>query len=416
MKELPDFRTAEFLRRHALSILSFYDGRCVDPAGGFFHHYLDDGTVYDTQTRHLVSSARFVVTQSWAAQHFADAPRAMAWREHAAHGLRFLHQVHRDPSNGGYAWLLRFDGGRHEVIDDTQYCYGLAFVLLAHAAALSCGLHEAAPGLADTFDLMERHFWEPGHGVYANDADARWQVSAYRGQNANMHAVEALLAAWQATREPRYLARATTVADAIARRLADPNGGLIWEHYHADWTPDFDFHRGDRTDIFRPWGYQPGHLAEWAKLLLALERATPGLDAENWMQHRARQLFAAAVQHGWDKPHGGLVYTFGPDFAVDDADRHFWVQAEAIAAAAALAERTVEGGYWDWYDRVWAYAWEHFVDHQHGAWYRQLDPTNHRLDDRKSPAPKTDYHTLGACLEALDALSRYPQPLRERTA
>jgi mannose/cellobiose epimerase-like protein (N-acyl-D-glucosamine 2-epimerase family) len=416
MKELPDFRTAEFLSRHALSILSFYDGRCVDPAGGFFHHYLDDGTVYDAHTRHLVSSARFVVTQSWAALHFPDAPRAAAWREHAAHGLRFLQDVHRDPATGGYAWLLRFDQGRHEVLDDTQYCYGLAFVLLAHAAALACGLHEAAPGLADTYELMERHFWEPSHGVYANDADARWQLSGYRGQNANMHAVEALIAAWHATREPRYLARATAVADTVARRLADAQGGLVWEHYHADWTPDFDFHREDRTDLFRPWGYQPGHLAEWAKLLLALERATTGLDAENWMQHRARQLFAAAVQHGWDKPHGGLIYTFGPDFAVDDTDKHFWVQAEAIAAAAALAERTVEGGYWDWYDRLWAYAWEHFVDHQHGAWYRQLDSKNHRLDDRKSPAPKADYHTLGACFEALDALSRYPQPLRERTA
>jgi mannose/cellobiose epimerase-like protein (N-acyl-D-glucosamine 2-epimerase family) len=405
MKALPDFRTPDFLLAQALSILSFYEGRCVDPAGGFFHYYKDDGTVYDRSTRHLVSSARFVVTHAWAARRFPEDPRAAAWRSHAAHGLRFLQQVHRD-DHGRYAWLLKFEAGRSRIIDGTQHAYGFAFVLLAHAAALACGIDEAAEGMADTFRSLERHFWEPEHGLYANDADGQWKLSPYRGQNANMHAVEALLAAHAASGESPYLERAVTVADSIVRRLAEAHGGLVWEHYHADWTPDLEFNRGERGDVFRPWGHQPGHLCEWARLLLALERALPDLDTENWLQHRARQLFAAAVQHGWDRTHGGLVYTFGPDFTVDDADKHFWVQAEAIGAAAALAERTVEGGYWDWYDRLWAYAWEHLVDHEHGAWFRQLDANNQRVDDNKSPAPKTDYHTLGACFEALDALSR----------
>jgi mannose/cellobiose epimerase-like protein (N-acyl-D-glucosamine 2-epimerase family) len=405
MKELPDFRTPEFLRAHARSILAFYDGRCLDPAGGFFHFYKDDGTVYDTRTRHLVSSARFVVTHAWAAQRFADDERAATWRAHAAHGLRFIDEAHRD-DQGRLAWLLSFDNGRREVLDGTQRCYGYAFVLLAFATALSAGIPEAAAGVAATFEVLERRFWEPAHGLYANEADERWQLAPYRGQNANMHMVEALLAAHAATGEALYLARATTVAESITHRLAEAHGGLVWEHYTSDWAPDTEFHRGERGDVLRPWGIQPGHLAEWAKLLLALERAMPRLDSDNWMQHRARQLFAAAVEHGWDRTHGGLIYTFGPDFAVDDHDKYFWVQAEAIGAAAALAERTVEGGYWDWYDRLWAYAWDHFVDHEHGAWFRQLDVTNHRIDDLKSPAPKTDYHTLGACFEALDALSR----------
>jgi mannose/cellobiose epimerase-like protein (N-acyl-D-glucosamine 2-epimerase family) len=404
-RELPDFRTAEFLRAHAQQTMAFYDGRCIDPAGGFYQFYKDDGEVYDAHTRHLVGSARFVVTHAWAARRLADHPRAAAWRDAAAHGLRFLRDVHRDPG-GGYAWLLRFDHGRKEMLDDTHHCYGLAFVLLAQASALACGIDEAADGLVETFATMERHFWEPARGLYANDADAAWRLSPYRGQNANMHACEALLAAFNATDEGKYLDRAASVAEALVQKLAAAHGGLVWEHYDADWSPDPEFHRGDNSDPFRPWGLQPGHLAEWAKLLLALERALPGLDPENWLQHRARQLFAAAVEHGWDRAHGGLVYTFGPDFAVADGDKHHWVQAEAIAAAAALGERTVEGGYWDWYDRLWTYAWEHFVDHEHGAWYCRLDAKNHQIDDRKSPAPKADYHTLGACYEALDALER----------
>ena len=66
-----------------------------------------------------------------------------------------------------------------------------------------------------------------------------------------------------------------------------------------------------------------------------------------------------------------------------------------------LAARTGEAGYWQWYDRIWDYSWTHFVDHAHGAWYRILGPDNRKLTDEKSPAGKTDYHTMGACYEVL---------------
>ena len=90
----------------------------------------------------------------------------------------------------------------------------------------------------------------------------------YRGQNVNMHACEAMLAAFDATSEMRYLERAATLAHNITVRQAALADGLIWEHYRADWSVDWDYNRNDKTNIFRPWGYQPGHLTEWAKLLL----------------------------------------------------------------------------------------------------------------------------------------------------
>ena len=73
-----------------------------------------------------------------------------------------------------------------------------------------------------------------------------------------------------------------------------------------------------------------------------------------------------------------------------------------------LAERTGNPLYWDWYDRIWAYSWEHFIDHEHGAWYRVLSPANAKLGDQKSPAGKTDYHTMGACYEVLNLIASEP--------
>jgi mannose/cellobiose epimerase-like protein (N-acyl-D-glucosamine 2-epimerase family) len=138
---------------------------------------------------------------------------------------------------------------------------------------------------------------------------------------------------------------------------------------------------------------------EWAKLLLILQRHRP----EEWQLPRARELFDRAVELGWDHEHGGLVYGFGPDHQFCSADKYFWVQAEALAAAALLANRTGEQNYWDWYERLWDYSWRHLVDHHYGAWFRVLGRDNRKLTDEKSPAGKVDYHTFGACVEILRA-------------
>jgi mannose/cellobiose epimerase-like protein (N-acyl-D-glucosamine 2-epimerase family) len=402
---MPDFRHPDFLIGHIRHTLSFYDGRCLDATGGFFHFYKDDGTVYDKRTRHLVSSTRFVFNHAMAFRRFGDA----AYQAGARHGLRFLQDAHLQP-NGGYAWQIDWNGARSSVLDPTHHCYGLAFVVLAHAHAAMAGIEEARSGLQAGTDLMERHFWEPTHGLYADEADAHWRLADYRGQNANMHACEAMMAAFDATQEAAYLQRALTLAEAITQRQANlaatADGSLVWEHYRADWSVDWDYNRDNPRDMFRPWGFQIGHLTEWSKLLLQLETRLPFDLRPAWLLPTARRFFDTAMSIGWDDAHGGLAYGFSPDGRVCDADKYFWVQAESFAAAALLALRTGDDRYWRHYDRLWAFSWQHMIDHRYGAWYRIRKPDNSAYSDEKSPAGKTDYHTMGACYDVLRALGK----------
>ncbi len=399
---LPNFRLSSVLLAHVRHTMAFYDPRCVDPSGGFYHFYKDDGTIYDKHTRHLVSSTRFIFNHAMAYRHF-DQPE---YQQRVRHGIDFLRAIHRNPLTGGYAWELCWNGQDKLITDATNHCYGLAFVLLAYAHASMAGVTEAHAYIAETFDLMERHFWDEQYGLYADEASADWSVLApYRGQNANMHACEALLAAFDATGYTPYLLRAETLAYNITVRQAALSKGLIWEHYRPDWSLDADYNKDNRNNIFRPWGYQPGHLTEWSKLLLILERHQAQLVRQpDWLLTRARELFERAVAAAWDPVHGGLVYGFAPDGQVCDSDKYFWVQAETLAAAALLAKRCDEPKYWEWYDRIWDYSWRHFVDHENGAWYRILGGDNRKLSSDKSPAGKTDYHTMGACYEILSAL------------
>lgn len=389
---LPDFRSREFLLDHIRRTMAFYHPHCADPAGGFYHFFKDDGTLYERRTRHLVSSTRFVFNYAMAWRQFG----LEEYRGGVRHGLEFLRAAHHNPRTGGYAWVL-CDG---EVADGTNHCYGLAFVLLAYAKAIEAGFDEARGYLEETWDLLETHFWDAAHGLYKDEATVDWQLAPYRGQNANMHACEALLAAFEASGEQRYLARAALLADNMVNRQAALANGLIWEHYTPDWRIDWEYNKGDRSNIFRPWGYQPGHQTEWAKLLLILERHAPAA----WHLPRALELFDRAFALAWDPRHGGLVYGLDIDGKFYDEDKYFWVQAESLAAAALLAERTGDERYWQCYEQLWAYSWQHFVDHRYGAWFRILTRDNRRYSDEKSPAGKVDYHTMGACYEVLNVI------------
>ena len=395
----PDFHSETFLREHIAKTMAFYHPHAIDPAGGFFHYFRDDGTIYDTSHRHLVSSTRFVFNYAMASIEFGhEAGLHEDYLKAARHGLRYLRDVHRDATTGGYAWTIR--DGKPE--DRTNHAYGVAFVLLAYSTALKAGITEAAAWMDETWQLLEHRYWDAQANLYRDEADTHWHFSDYRGQNANMHMCEAMLAAYQASDEPRYLERALTLADTMTRQQAALADGLVWEHYKTDWSIDWDYHRDDPKHLFRPWGFQPGHQTEWAKLLLILESLLLERNREEkWLVPTAQHLFDTALARAWDPVHGGICYGFAPDGSVCDSDKYFWVQAESLAAAALLHARTGQAQYDEWYSKLWAYAWEHFIDHQYGAWYRILTQDNKKYDDEKSPAGKVDYHTMGACHEVI---------------
>ncbi len=270
--------------------------------------------------------------------------------------------------------------------------------MLAAASAVQAGIESAKPLIEQTWDLLETLFWDEQHRAYADERDGTLKtLNPYRGQNANMHTCEALLAAWVAVGEQRYLERAELLANRFAIELADKNGGLIWEHYNTRWDLDMQYNIDKPDDLFKPWGFQPGHQVEWAKLLLEVHRHKPD---DRWPQ-RAAELFDTAMEKGWDSVHGGLVYGFAPDGSFCDSHKYFWVQAEAFAAAMRLFHATGESRYLDDYTRLWEWSWRYLVDHEQGAWFRIRNRDGSAFDDLKSPPGKTDYHTMGACWDCV---------------
>ena len=385
------FHRLDFLDDHARSILRFYEPIVLDKNGGFFHNFQDDGSIFDKKSRHLVSSTRFVF-------NYAEAYRRGLgdhYREWVRHGLQFIEEVHLRPGTNQYAWRVGL------VRDETVYAYGHAFVLLAHAKAYSIGESDSILRLRSVDQFLLDQFFEPENAAFADERSADLaELSPYRGQNANMHLCEAYIAAYDATADHDFLLRAQRLAKRFAADLATSAGGLIWEHYHSDWSIDWDYNRDKPGDLFKPWGFQPGHQVEWAKLLLQLNE----IESDEWYLGKASELFDLAMEHGWDTEFGGIVYGFAPDGSFADDHKYFWVHAEAFAAAYRLYEATNDKKYLAWYERIWAYSWEYLIDHVHGAWFRIRDRQGQAIDNLKSPMGKVDYHTLGACWDVIDQI------------
>ncbi|MFT4929134.1 MAG: mannose/cellobiose epimerase-like protein (N-acyl-D-glucosamine 2-epimerase family)/sugar [Phenylobacterium sp.] len=389
-----NFYDNHFLSDHCREILRFYDPIVLDNSGGYFQNFYDHGTTFDDHFKQLVSSTRIVVNYAQAAI-ILDQPEYLRV---AKHGLDYIEQVHYQADSQHYAWTL----DNHQPLDMTQQAYGYAFVLLAYAAAKKAGLINTDEKLLELYLVLEQRFWQAEYGLYADTISPQGELSAYRGQNANMHLCEAMIAAFEASQNPMFLNRATQLAENICQRQAAQTDGLIWEHFTTDFQPDWEYNKDDAKNLYRPWGFQPGHQTEWAKLLLQLNRHNP----QPWLVNKAKSLFDRAFDKAWDHQHGGLIYGFDPEGHWCDDDKYFWVQAESFAAAALLFEATGEAQYLTHYHSIWQYSWDNMVDHVHGAWFRVLRRDNSKYSNEKSAAgAKCDYHTLGACFEVLNVMA-----------
>ncbi len=389
----PNFESRDVLERHIKDTLAFYDPIIFAPEGGFYGCFLDDGTCYDPHVRHLVASCRYVLNYATAYRLYRD-PKHLEW---AQWGLDFLNTGHRQ-DNGHYAWMIE----KGVITDRRVMAYGHAFVLLAAASCLRAGMTSAIETINHVFDFMENHFWDEAAGAYFDERDDTLTIlSPYRGQNANMHMCEALLEAWRASGDSRFLDRAERLANRFAIELAAQSDGQIWEHYDENWNVDMEYNIDFPNDRFKPWGFQPGHQTEWAKLLLILDSQRPN---EKWLP-RAKSLYDKAIETGWDKEHGGIVYGVAPDGSFCASEKYFWVQSESFAAAYRLYRATDDKKYLDDYKRIWSWSWQHMIDHTHGAWFRVRGQDGSKVDNKKSPYGKTDYHTMGACWDVLSVMT-----------
>jgi mannose-6-phosphate isomerase len=338
--------------------------------GGFIDRLTPEGRADFHAPRRVFVQARQIYCFAKVAQ--------IGWypegREIALKGLEHLLAKAKSPDGRpGYVHRLAPDGS---ILDPLRDTYDHAFVLLALATAYALDRDAQIRAEMDALlTFIDGQLRSPNGGFLEG-----WPASMPRRQNPQMHLFEAMIAAFDATRDPVFQNRAGEFFALFLANLYDKQKKVLGEYFEDDWSN------------IEPVSVEPGHQAEWVWLLKGFERIT-GCPTG---RYRA-ELLASALRYR-DEATGCLVDEGDAGGIIKRYSRRCWPQTEIVKAWVAQAE-SGEAGAADEARAALKRLDQHYLSHPvAGAWYDQFDGDGKSLI-ATIPA-SSFYHVLCACVEA----------------
>lgn len=193
-----------------------------------------------------------------------------------------------------------------------------------------------------------------------------------------------------------YDQRAQQCVDEIFQYHVKSELKCVLENVAEDGTPRLYYTEGRTVN--------PGHDIEGVWFLLEHAKRTGQTD----LVLKAAQIFNWAIDAGWDKKYGGLLYFVDclgkPPEAYEHDMKLWWPHNETLIASIMLYRDTGNEQYLDWFFRTLDYCKEHFADPENGEWYGYLRrdglPTQ---PSTKGSTFKGPFH-LPRCLSIVDAV------------
>lgn len=387
--QLETAENQEFLKEIRERLLSF--GHQFPSPGGSSYYLGDDGTPWKERNRETWITSRMAHVYSIGSMLGYEGSETLT--DAALKGL--CRELHDDKNGGWYAGLTK----DNEIVP-TKQCYAHAFVILAASSGVLAGREGARELLKDALALYDLRFWNEEEGLSCDTWNTEFtELDPYRGLNANMHTVEAFLAAADVTEDEKYRVRAGRIINHVLGWARD-NNWRIPEHFSSDWVPELECNKDRPDDQFKPYGATPGHGIEWARLIAQWALSTYKEDKEGAAPYiqAAENLYNRAVEDGWNADGApGIVYTTDWDGKPVVHDRMHWTLAEAINTSAVLFHITGNEKYAADYAEFMKYLDEKVLDHVHGSWFHQLDQENNLLET-VWPGKSDIYHALQATL------------------
>ncbi len=379
----------EFLQSNVKALLSF--GKQFPSPGGSSYYLGDDGTPWTDRNRETWITSRMV--------HVYSIGKMLGFpecEELASKGLKGLKTELKDTENGGWYAGITPDGRPLE----GKQCYAHAFVILAASSAYLAGIEGAKELLNEAIALYDKRFWNEEEGLSVDTWNTGFStLDSYRGLNANMHTVEAFLAAADALEDEKYRVRAGRIISKVVQ-WAEENSYRLPEHFTSEWKAELDMNKDKPDDPFKPYGATPGHGIEWARLITQWVLSTKDLARgirEKYLK-TACNLYGRAISDAWNADGAeGIVYTTDWEGKPVVHDRMHWTLAEAINTSAVLYRVTGDKKYSDDFGMFLKYLDETVLDHNTGSWFHQLDEKN-RLKGTVWPGKSDLYHAFQSML------------------
>lgn len=295
--------------------LPLWSTKGVDASRGTFIERLsfEGEALADVPRRTMVQARQIYVFAHAALLGFYPSGRDLAL-DAARHLIRDCYAADGKP---GWVFSIHADG---RVCSDRRDFYAHAFVMFGLAWAFKLAPEKKfLDATLATLDILDRQFAAPAGGYFTAlppDIDRL-------DQNPHMHLFEAMLAWYEASKEPMFLARAGELYSMMVTRFFQPGSGILPEYFSGGWLPV----EGDTGRIC-----EPGHHYEWSWLLRNYAA----------ISNRSRETIAYKLKDFADRcgydAEGLIVDELFDDGSVRKASRRCWPLTEALKAEVAAFE------------------------------------------------------------------------------
>jgi len=374
------------------NILPFWMDKMVDETqGGFYGRMTGENDIVSTAPKGAILNARILWT-------FSSAYRLLKKPEYLITATRakdYLLQYFWDTKNGGIFWQLDSEG---KPIDTKKQIYAQGFAIYGLSEyARATGDTEALDKAVQLYELIEKYSFDTKLNGYFEAFSCQWgeiadmrlsdkDANEKKTMNSHLHILEPytnLYRVWPSAQLKQSLHNLITL---FLDKILDSTGHL---------QLFFDEQWYSKKNIV---SYGHDIEASWLLYEAAVELGDEAL------LHRVIVVVPAIVKAASEglQEDGSLIYEKDEDTAHVEADRHWWVQAEAVVGYWYAYQLTGNEAYLQKTENCWQYIQNHLIDRENGEWFWSFKTDGSvNMTDDKAGFWKCPYHNGRMCMELI---------------
>ena len=384
----------EMLSELTGNILPFWMEKMRDTkCGGFLPRISGKGIPDGNKEKGAILNARILWT-------FSAAYRVLGKQEYletAARAKREIIDKFYDRTYGGVYWSLSPDG---KPADRKKQIYAIGFAIYGLSEySRATGDAEALEYAVKLFHDIEEHSFDCKKNGYFEAFAEDWSeirdmrlsdkdINECKTMNTHLHILEPYTALYRIWKDEKLEKQLRNLVRLFTGTILDCRSGHLRLFFNEDWTNSHDIISYGH-DIEASW-----LISEAAEVL-----GDPDLISETGP---AIRKIAGSASEGYI-PGGGMIYEFHGDSGAIDADRHWWVQAEAVTGYFNLWQITGNEDALARARECWDFIRLHIIDRSGGEWFWSLRADGSaNTDDDKAGFWKCPYHNGRMCLEIIE--------------
>jgi len=377
------------------AILDYWSKNMIDTQNGGFAGQIDNNeNVIQNAEKGAVLNARIL----WSFSASYQITKKTEHKNLAKRAFDFLSNNFYDAEFGGLFWSINADKTPK---DTKNQIYALAFAIYGLSEYYVISKDEKALSIAINLYLkIQKYSYDPVNKGYLEAFTRDWQpiedlrlsekdANEKKTMNTHLHIIEAYANLFRVWKDKELQKDIIELLRTIEKHFINTETGHLRLFFDENWT--------EKPDVI-----SYGHDIEAAWLLLQCAEISEDETLIGNYKKYAVQM-ADVTKEGLDND-GGLWYEFDPKKNELIAEKHWWVQAEALIGFYNAYELTGKKNYLDIVFRNWDFIKKLLIDTKNGEWFWGIYRDNSLIEKDKAGFWKCPYHNSRSCIELINRI------------